>query len=174
MINIDYEYRVRKAAHILNTTDTTLKFFLGAGSHEGFFFAQTTQRAICLLQLKIFEALNRATNSLVVRQHTTEPAMIYIRHSCPFCFLLNDFPSCSLRANEKNFSFLFSKIRNFFKRGVERRNGVLEVDDVNFVSGTKYILVHFWVPIATLVPEMYSCTEHVFHTYSHVVSFGLG
>ena len=84
------------------------------------------------------------------------------------------FPAARFRADEKNFSFLFSKIRNFFERRVERGNGVFEVDDVYFVSRTKYVLVHFWVPIATLVPEMYSCTEHVFHTYSHVVSFGLG
>ena len=174
VIYVDYEYRVRQATHILNTTDTALKLFLNASSHKGFFLAQTAQCAICFLLLKIFEALNRATNSLVVSQHTTEPAMIYIRHSCALCFLLNDFVSRSLRADKKDFSFPFSKIGNFFKCGIERGNGVLEIDDVNFVSGAKYIGSHFWVPIATLVSKMYSCTEHIFHTYSHVVSFGLG
>ena len=100
--------------------------------------------------------------------------MIYIRHSCAFCFLLDDLASSSLGSNKKNFSFLFRKIGNFFQRGIKRGNGVLEVDDVNFVSGAKDILLHFWVPVATLVPEMNSCAEHLFHTYSHNVSFGLG
>jgi hypothetical protein len=45
---------------------------------------------------------------------------------------------------------------------------------MDFISGAKDILLHFGVPVATLVAEMHSCTEHFFHAYAHVVSFGSG
>ena len=51
---------------------------------------------------------------------------------------------------------------------------MLQIDDMDLVAGAKYEWLHLRIPIATLVPEMYSCTEHFFHAYSHVFTLVLG
>ena len=46
--------------------------------------------------------------------------------------------------------------------------------DMDFIAGSENILFHFRVPVATLMTEVHTSLQHVFHACStHRFSFGL-
>ncbi len=91
MINIDDEESIGQATHILNTTNTALELRLGTGQHERFFLGQVIEGTIRFLGLQLFQALDGATNSLVIGKHAAQPAMVYVGHTCSFRLLPHQF-----------------------------------------------------------------------------------
>ncbi len=100
--------------------------------------------------------------------------MIHVGHAGTFGLFTHDFGCGTLGTDEQNLLFLVRHIGHFIQRGIQCWNRVLKIDDMDFVAGAEDVWLHFWIPVATLVPEMHSCTEHFFHAYSHVVTYVLG
>ena len=100
--------------------------------------------------------------------------MVDVGHTCSFRLLSHQFRRRTLGSNKQDFLLLVSQFGDCIEGCIQRGEGIFEVDNMDFISGAKDILLHFWVPVATLVPEMHSCTEHFFHADGHVVSFGSG
>ena len=82
MINIHDKQSIGKSTHILDSTDTTLKFFHGPRAHQGFFLGQFLEGAVTHLGFQIAQTLDRGSYSLVIRQHAAQPAVINVGHTC--------------------------------------------------------------------------------------------
>jgi hypothetical protein len=84
-------------------------------------------------------------------------------HARTLRFLAYDFRRRALGSDEEDFAILLGEIADFFKRLVHCRNGVLEIDNVDFIARAEDELVHLWIPVAALVAEMDACAKHIFH-----------
>ncbi len=116
---------------------------------------------------KVLQATNRLTNGLVVGQHTTQPALIYKWHTNAGCLLVHNFRGCSFGTHKQDFIAFTCECLNLAQRIVEGRQGLLEVDDVNFVSSAKQVRRHLGVPESGLMAKMHASSQHISHRYTH-------
>ena len=87
------------------------------------------------------------------------------RHSTTAGVLLDDFPGSALGTDKHDLILVFSQALDRVQGVVERGNGVLEVNDVNFVACPKNVFIHLGVPEACLVSEVRTCLQQVTHAY---------
>ena len=161
--DIDHEQGVRQGAHVLDTTKTALQLFSLALKVKTFFFGHFLKRAVTCHRLQIFKTLDGELDGLVIRQHTAKPAVINKRRGATLRFLANDFTGLTLRADEKNRSFIRRQLSHEFKRFRVQRHGFFKINDMYLVAVTENVRRHFRVPVAGLVPEMDAAFQHFTH-----------
>ena len=79
--------------------------------------------------------------------------------------MLNRFLSLLLGADEKNVLAALGYALYESVRFVDKSDRLFKVDDVDVVSGSIDILLHFRVPLASGVTEVNACFEQLFHRY---------
>jgi len=168
VIDIHYKKCVGQATHILDAADAALQLFHGTCAHQRFFLGQLVKGAIGLLGLQVTQALYGCTNSFVVSEHTTQPAMADIGHSGAFSLLPHDLSRGALCTDKQYLVFVAGQSCHQVQCFIKSRNCMLEVDDMNFVTGTEDILVHFRVPVTGLVAKVSARLQQVAHTYLHL------
>ncbi len=89
--------------------------------------------------------------------------MVNIRHTGATGLLLNDFAGSTLGADKQNFVFVGAELVNNLQSIVKRGNGLLQVDDVDLVTGTEDELVHLGVPETGLVTKVNTGFQHITH-----------
>src|SRR5690606_20931347 len=146
-------------------------FFHIAGAHQRFFFSQLGKGAILALGFQFAQTANRNTNSFVVGQHTTQPAVAYKRLTSAFGLLFDGLLRCTLGAHKQNLFLLCSHLLNKSQGFVKGRNGFFEVDNVNLVTRAKDVAVHLRVPVTGLVTKVDTSGQHVAHAYLWHSSF---
>ena len=118
-----------------------------------------------MLGFQLAEAFDGGTDRLVIGQHAAQPAMADIGHAGPLRLLLDNLARGALGADKQHLVLVGRQATHEIQRCVEGRYGVLKVDDVNLVAGTKYVLTHLGVPVAGLVTEMCACLQQFAHAY---------
>ena len=175
MVNINDKQGIRKSAHVFNPAYTLFEFFHITGKHQCFFFGQLFKSAVSRLYLQLFQAFDGSPDGFVIGQHAAQPALVNIRHSGTTGLFLDDFAGSTFGADKKNFLTPLCHLLDLAKCLVEGRNGMFKINDMDFVTGAENKGFHFRVPVATLMAEMNTGLQHVFHaSSSHNFSFGLG
>ena len=165
MVNINHKQRIGQAAHIFYTADRTIELVFAATTHQRFFLGELRKGTVLLLRLKITQALNRRADGLVVGQHTAEPAVADVWHTATCGVLFNDFAGSALGANEHDLVFVLSQPTNETQSVIERRDSVLEVDDVDFVACSENVLIHLRIPETSLVAKVRAGLQQLAHAY---------
>ena len=80
-------------------------------------------------------------------------------------FFLDDLGGSTLGANEQDLVLVLSQGLNEVQGFIHGRNSLLQVDDVNLVTGTENELAHFRVPVTSLVTKVSTCFQQVTHIY---------
>ena len=163
MTDVDYKQDVWQAIHVLDTTKSALEFVQLTLTSQSFFFAESIQTALIDHLLKVFQAANRIANSPEVSQHTSQPTTVDVRHTTALRFTLNDVLRGALGAYEKDGAAIRSHASQEVDRFVEQRQGLLQVDDMNFVALPEDVGSHARVPVASLMTEVNSSLQHVAH-----------
>jgi hypothetical protein len=70
-----------------------------------------------------------------------------------------------LGTNKQNLVLFARQVVDVVQGIIQRRNGVFEVDDVNFVACTENEWLHFWVPETGLVAEVGAGLQQVAHAH---------
>ena len=91
--------------------------------------------------------------------------MAHVRHTATFGVLFNDLARSALGANEHDLVFVFSQPADETQRVIERRDSVLEVDDMNFIARSENVLIHLRVPEASLVAKVRAGLQQLAHAY---------
>ena len=78
-------------------------------------------------------------------------------------FFFDDLASAALGANKQNFVVGCRHLLDHVDRFVQRRQGVLEVDDVNLVARAEDEFTHLRIPVLGLVTEVSTCFQQVTH-----------
>ena len=163
MLNVDHEQSVRQTTHVLDTAQRALQLLQLTAAHQRFFLGQLFKSTIFTLGFQITQTTYRLTDSLVVGQHTAQPAVINERHAATQSLLANVLAGSALGANEHNLVLAFSQLLDEIQSIIECRQRVLKVDDVNLVTSTKDVLTHLWVPVTGLVAKVYTSLQHIAH-----------
>src|SRR5690606_8724097 len=165
VVYIDNEQGIRQAAHILDTTDGALELVHFTGTLKGFFLGQLVESTVLALGFQVTVATDRLTDGLVVGQHTTQPAVVNVRLTGTLSFFLDNLGSRALGTHKQDLVLVLSQRLNEVQRFIHGRNSLLQVDDMNLVTGAEDELRHFRVPVASLVTEVSTCLEQVTHIY---------
>ena len=83
--------------------------------------------------------------------------------TCTVCFFFNYLASAALGANKQNFVVGCRHLLDHIDRFIQRRKGVLKVDDVNLVARAEDKLAHLRVPVLGLVTKVSACFQQVTH-----------
>jgi hypothetical protein len=90
--------------------------------------------------------------------------MVDVRHFASSRRFADRITRRTLSANEHDFAAFSSQLADEVSRIIEHGQGLLKVDDVNFIALTEDELAHFWIPVTGLVTEMDACFEHLAHS----------
>ena len=72
------------------------------GQFQALFFGKHVDGAIILNIVKIIQSVDALSNCLEIRQHTTQPAIVDVKHFTPIGLLINGFASLLFGANKKH------------------------------------------------------------------------
>src|SRR5204863_654957 len=89
--------------------------------------------------------------------------MVDIKHAGARRLLGNRLLRLALRAHEEHRLAILREIGNEFRGVFEMLEGLLKIDDVDSVPLPVDVLLHLWVPAASLVAEMDAGLQKVFH-----------
>jgi hypothetical protein len=82
-------------------------------------------------------------------------------------FFLQDVARLTLGRNEQDGSLFRGQLAHEIFRLGEHRDGLFQIDDVNFVAMTEDERRHLGIPKTCLVSEMHTRFQHLTHSYSH-------
>src|SRR5690606_32614159 len=131
--------------------------------HQRFFLAHAFGHAVGKLYFHFFQALDRAFDRLEVGHHAAQPTAVYEGHAATSGFSRNEFASCTLGANKKDVAATRCNLTHEFGRLLVFDNGLLKVDDVNFVTAAKDERSHLGVPVTGLVAKVHTGFQHFTH-----------
>ncbi len=89
--------------------------------------------------------------------------MVDIVLAATLCSVCNDRGSLTLGTDEENTTTRSSNVTNGLHRAMQHRDGFLQVQDVNVVTGTKDVRFHLRVPTAGVVTKV----DTSFHELAH-------
>ncbi len=86
----------------------------------------------------------------------------------------NSFLGLALGADKENLAALCYSIGHLVVSIAKKLERLLQVNDVNTVSGAENVRFHLGIPAPCLMAEMHACFKHLFHcNVSHYASNGL-
>ena len=94
--------------------------------------------------------------------------MADIGHARSRGLLLDNLAGGTLGAHKEDFVLVGCEAFHKFQRFIEGRYRLLEINNVNLVAGTKYVLVHLGIPVTGLVTKVRARLQQVTHAYLHV------
>ena len=102
--------------------------------------------------------------------------MIDEGHATPGRLFTNDRGRRALGANKQHLALVRRQLVHIGQRIVQRRHGVLKIDDMDFVAGTEDVLSHLGIPETGLVTEMCACLQQFAHgdLCHEKLQYGLG
>ncbi len=145
-------------------------FFL---HHQDFFFGEALDGAVFLHGLELFQFGNGAADGLKIGEHAPQPTVIDVEHAAALGLFPDGVLGLLLGAHEEDDGAVGHRIHHVVVSGLEELHGLLQVDDVNAVSGPEDIRRHLGVPTAGLVAEMDAGLQQFLHSdISHGTSSG--
>src|SRR6185503_4978344 len=94
--DIDYEYRVRQAVHVLDTAHAAIELGDLALVLQRFLLGQFVHRAILHHGFHFLQPLDRLLDRLVIGEHAAQPAVIDERRAGAQCLFLDDLAGLAL------------------------------------------------------------------------------
>jgi len=167
MVDVDDEQCIGQAAHVLDTTEALFQLLGFTATHQHFFLGQFVESTVNGLGFEITQTTHRGANGFVVGEHATQPTLVDIRHACTGCLLLDDFAGSAFGTNEQHLLFALGHALDQTHGLLEGRERVFKVDDMDFVARAENVFAHFRVPVTTLVTEMDTGLQHLFHGDGH-------
>ena len=161
--HIQHKQRVRPTVHVLDAGQIPLQFFQFPLQMQGFLLAHLLHSALRLPLFQFLQALDGLLDRLVIRQQASQPAQVDIRHLATLGLFLDDLLGGLLGADEQHRAALGRQLADEVQGLLKQRQGLLQVDDVNFVAVAKQVIRHLGIPIAGLVAEMDASFQHLFH-----------
>ena len=137
--------------HIANAAQVALKFLELFAEHSLLFLGKGCHAAIFYHCLKLFHAVDTRTHSHKVGEHTTQPALIDVRHATTLSLFAHRLLSLLLCTYKENATALACAVLEERVRFVGIEHGLLEIENVNAVTLAKDIWFHLGVPAAGLV-----------------------
>ena len=165
LLRVDDEQRAGKAAHILDTAEVFLEFVALGNKFSHFLLGENVKLVHLLHLVELVKTLDSGTNRREVGQRAAQPARLDVEHAALLGFLLNSLLSLLLGAHEKNVLSALGNALHESVSFVDKTDGLFKVNDVNVVSGSIDILLHFRVPLASGVTEVHACFEQLLHRY---------
>ena len=115
----------------------------------------------------IFQTLDRCFDCFKVGQHTTQPTLINVWHTCTVCFSSDQVTGLTLwpptikmvprLADNWRMNFIASDTSPMF----------FQVHDMNLVAMTEDVRCHLWDSKTSLVTKMNTSFQHFTHCYRH-------
>ena len=161
--HIQHKQGVRPTVHVLDAGQIPLQFFQFPLHVQRFLLAHLLHAASGLLLFQFLQTLDGLLDRLVIRQQAPQPAQVDIRHLATLGLLLDDLLGRLLGADEQHRAALGRQLADEVQGLLKQRQGLLQVDDVNFVAVAKQVIRHLGIPIAGLVAEMDAGFQHLFH-----------
>ncbi len=165
--HVDHEQRCRQTFHVLDAAQAAVQLFQFALHHQRFFLGDFFIPAVGSDLFQFAQTLDGFLHGLVVGQHAAQPAMIHERRIRAHCFFLQNIASLTFGRNEQDGALLRGQLAHEILRLGEHRDGLFQIDDVNFVAMTEDERCHLGIPKTCLVPEMHTRFQHLTHSYSH-------
>ena len=98
-------------------------------------------------------------NSAEVGQHSTQPAVIYIRHSHAGSLLSNCFLRLLLRPDKHDAATMGHGLLNIFVCTINISKRLLQINDVNAIALGENEALHLGIPTTGLMPEVNAAIE---------------
>ena len=99
--DVDYKNRVWQSSHVLYAADVFFELFNLALEHQLFFFRQGVQAGF-LLDLHVFQTLDRRFDRFEVGQHAAQPTLVHKRDTRTLGFSGDDFAGLALGTDHQN------------------------------------------------------------------------
>src|SRR5690625_1800055 len=163
--HVDDEHRVRQAFHVFDTGQTAVELIHLAVQHELFFLAEPIKSAVGFLRLQIFQAPDGLFHSPEVGEHAAQPTMIDVRHTAALRRLAHRVARRPLGADDQYPAALRHQAPDKIQSLIIKREGLLQVDDMNLVAFAEDVRSHLRVPVTGLVSEVNPRLQHLTHGY---------
>ena len=112
---------------------------------------------------ELLEAGEPLGDRLEVGEHATEPAVVDVRHPDPGRLLGHRLLGLLLRPDEEDRAAVRDGLLDEVVRGVDVRQRLLQVDDVDAIALGHDEALHLGVPAAGLVPEVDAALQELAH-----------
>ena len=149
--------------HVLDTTKVLFQFLHLVLHTDNFFFCILLKRTVSFHTLKFFKSLNTSLNSFEVSKHTTKPSLINVEHTTSLSFSFNGLLCLLLSTYKKYCTTFCNSVFDCVVRIVYKANSFLKVDDVDAITLSVDVLLHFRVPSSCLVSEVNTCFKQLLH-----------
>ena len=163
MANINNQHGIRQTVHVFNATQTAFQFFLLTGQRQGFFFTKLGKTAVGSHGFQLLQALDGALDGIEVSEHTTQPAMVHIRHTCSIRMLFNTIAGGTFGTDKQYLAFSGSQFAQEIGGLFIQRQGFFQINDMNFIAFAEDVRSHLGIPETGLVTEMNSGLQHLTH-----------
>ncbi len=156
---IHNEHHIGHLFHVFDAAQILLKFFHLVHQFRNFLLGKNFKNAVFLHFFQLFQACDSGFDGVEVRQHTTEPSLVYIVHAASVRFFTDAFLCLLLCADKKDLTAVRDTFANFSIRIVNLFYCFLKVDDVDAIAFREDVFRHFGVPSSCLVSEMHTCFQ---------------
>ena len=146
--------------HVSDTAKHMLQLDLLATKDKEFLLSQVrTCYVVKINYFKFFEALKALVNSAEVGKHSTQPAVIHIRHSHAGSLLSNCFLRLLLRSDKHDAATVSHGLLNKFVCTIDVGKRLLQINNVNAIALGENKALHLGIPTTGLVPEVNAAIE---------------
>ena len=118
---------------------------------------------VLLHGLKLLEALDGAADGLVVGEHAPQPPVVDVEHAAALGLFGNGVLGLLLGAHEQDDAAVGHRVHHVVVGDFKELDGLLQVDDVDAVSGPEDVRPHLGVPAAGLVAEVHPGLQQFLH-----------
>src|SRR5437660_1488414 len=119
-----------------------------------FLLGEALKVAALLASFQVSQVTDARLNGLEVGEHTSQPALIDVKHAAALRLFRHSLLSLLLCANEENRAAASYQLFNKFVRLIETRHRLLEINDMDAIAVHENELLHLGVPAPGLMPEM--------------------
>ncbi len=135
-----------------------------SGLLEYFTLLEASGPALPLHFLKLLKSLYALENGVVVGECSAKPSFCHVEHSGSFRMLSDALPTLLLGCHEKNILAAGNNLADQVDCVFQILSGLLEVDDMDTVTGHEDVILHSGVPALLLVAEVYSGFQQILNS----------
>src|SRR5262249_45487894 len=170
---VDDEQNIRLTAHVLDTAKRLVEFEQLAVKNGQFFFRAAIELTAVFHLFQLFEPVDAQANGLKISEHSTQPASIDKEAATALRLFFNNLGRLFFGTYENYVLPFGSGLPNEIAGAIKRSGCLFEVDDIDTVTLTIYIRLHFRIPTAGFVVarETHVPKQSLFCCLQSVTSF---